>query len=617
MKQFSKKALPVLLVLLVMVLAACGGADNAVTNTPAPTTAPAATPMPTEPPVVAPMMDIVDIAVADGRFETLVAAVTAANLVDTLKSDGPFTVFAPTDEAFAALPAGTVESLLADPAGALTQILLYHVVAGKVMAADVVSLSAAATVQGEEIAIKVENGNVYLNDTVQVIITDIEASNGVIHVIDAVLLPPSLTEDTLGTIPEIAAAAGSFTTLLAAVEAAGLAETLSGPGPFTVFAPTDEAFAALPAGTVESLLADPAGALTQILLYHVVAGEVMAGDVVSLSTATTVQGEEIAIKVENGNVYLNDTVQVIITDIEASNGVIHVIDAVLLPPSLTEDALGTIPEIAAAAGSFNTLLAAVEAAGLAETLSGEGPFTVFAPTDEAFAALPAGTVEALLADPTGALTDILLYHVVSGEVLAADVVEANRAITVQGEEIAIRVTPAGVVLNGYAMVVVTDIMASNGVIHVIDAVIIPPSILAATLPTIAEAATEAGSFTTLLAAVEAAGLTEILASPGFYTVFAPTDAAFAALPAGTIPALLADVDALTAILLYHIVDGVIYADEVITLDSLTTLQGDEISIEVTSDGVILNGTVKIITTDIVTSNGIIHVIDAVLLPPSS
>lgn len=142
--------------------------------------APAAAPAP---------KDIVDIAVADGRFTTLVAAVQAAGLVDTLKGAGPFTVFAPTDEAFAKLPAGTVEGLLKDTAK-LKDILLYHVVAGKVMAADVVKLTSADTVLGQPVAIKVEGGKVMINEAT-VIITDIEASNGVIHVIDTVILPPA------------------------------------------------------------------------------------------------------------------------------------------------------------------------------------------------------------------------------------------------------------------------------------------------------------------------------------------------------------------------------------------------------------------------------------------
>jgi transforming growth factor-beta-induced protein len=143
---------------------------------------------------------------------------------------------------------------------------------------------------------------------------------------------PTTTIAALGTIPEVAADAGSFTTLLAAVDAAGLGETLSGEGPFTVFAPTDDAFAALPEGTLEALLAD-IPALTDILLYHVVSGAVYAETVVGLDSATTVQGEDITIAVEDGAVILNGTVMVVTTDIEASNGVIHVIDAVLLPPA--------------------------------------------------------------------------------------------------------------------------------------------------------------------------------------------------------------------------------------------------------------------------------------------
>jgi len=133
--------------------------------------------------------DIVDTAVTVVRFTTLVAAVQAAGLVETLKVEVPFTVFAPTDDAFAALPAGTIDTLLQEPEGDLKNILLYHVVPGKVMAADVVELSSAETALGEEVSIEVRDGNVYINDA-QVIITDIETSNGVIHVIDSVLLPP-------------------------------------------------------------------------------------------------------------------------------------------------------------------------------------------------------------------------------------------------------------------------------------------------------------------------------------------------------------------------------------------------------------------------------------------
>jgi len=303
------------------------------------------------------MADIVDTAVAAGSFTTLVAAVDAAGLVETLKGDGPFTVFAPTDDAFAALPEGTVESLLEDPEGTLTDILLYHVVAGNVMAADVVGMDGAdvETVGGGTFTVVLEGDAVTLHDgtgnAVTVVATDIEASNGVIHVIDAILMPSAGDEameeghSDMSDGEEMsddegmseAVAAGSFTTLVAAVDAAGLVETLKGDGPFTVFAPTDDAFAALPEGTVESLLEDPEGALTDILLYHVVAGNVMAADVVGMDGADveTVGGGTFTVMLDGDAVMLNDgsgnAVTVVATDIETSNGVIHVIDAVLIP----------------------------------------------------------------------------------------------------------------------------------------------------------------------------------------------------------------------------------------------------------------------------------------------
>ncbi len=278
--------------------------------------------------------DIVDTAVGAGSFNTLAAALTAAGLVDTLKGDGPFTVFAPTDDAFAKLPEGTVDALLAD-IPALTDILLYHVVAGSVPAADVVTLNSATTVQGSDVSIAIVDGGVVLNDGVNVTATDVFASNGVIHVIDTVLLPPSPMDETAGPEADIidtAVAAGSFTTLAAALEAADLIDTLKGEGPFTVFAPTDDAFAALPAGTVDGLLAD-IPALTDVLLYHVVSGEVRAETVVGLDAAPTVQGSNVSIQVIDGKVFLNGNVEVLTTDILTSNGVIHVIDGVLLPPA--------------------------------------------------------------------------------------------------------------------------------------------------------------------------------------------------------------------------------------------------------------------------------------------
>jgi transforming growth factor-beta-induced protein len=328
-----KRQLLLAAVPLALLVAAC---SSTASSTPAPATP---TPATSAPASTAPAGDIVATAKAAGSFGTLLKAATAAGLVETLQGTGPFTVFAPTDEAFAALPAGTLDTLLADPA-ALKQVLLYHVVSGKVTSDQVVSLTSADSVEGAPIAIAVKDGKVFLNGSTQVVTPDVQAANGVIHVIDHVLLPPaaqaspvpSATTAPAGDIVATAKAAGSFGTLLKAATAAGLVETLQGPGPFTVFAPTDDAFAALPAGTLDKLLADPA-ALKKVLLYHVVSGGVTADQVVGLTSATSVEGAPIAITVKDGKVYLNDAAQVVATDIAATNGVIHVIDHVILPPS--------------------------------------------------------------------------------------------------------------------------------------------------------------------------------------------------------------------------------------------------------------------------------------------
>ena len=271
--------------------------------------------------------DIVTTAVEAGSFKTLAAALKAAGLIETLQGKGPFTVFAPTDEAFARLPNGTVETLLKpENKSQLIAVLTYHVVSGKVMAADVVKLNAAATVNGQRVVVKVDGDKVRV-DQAQVVATDIACSNGVIHVIDQVILPSA------DNIPATVTKTGKFKTLLAAAKAAGLVDALSGDQPLTVFAPTDEAFAKLPAGTVENLLKPENKAqLASILQYHVVAGRVFSSDLLAGVEAKSLQGGLLKATVASGKASVNGA-GLVSTDIDTSNGVIHVIDTVLLPPA--------------------------------------------------------------------------------------------------------------------------------------------------------------------------------------------------------------------------------------------------------------------------------------------
>ena len=306
-----------------------------------------------------PSENIVQIAAGNEQVSTLVSALEAAELTTALEGEGPFTVFAPSNAAFEALPEGLLEALLLpENKEVLATILRYHVASAKLNAKDVVDAITAgdgthsfetlgggtltAMMSGENVALQDAQGN-----TVNVTSTDMQASNGVIHLIDAVLLPAGIDVAALLTTPDlVAVAAGNddFSTLVAAVQAAGLVETLQGDGPFTVFAPANAAFAALPEGTVDMLLMpENKDQLSGILTYHVVAGKVDAATLVAAIqgaeggkyTITTVNGGTLTASMDGENVILMDAkgnkATVTATDVEASNGLIHVIDAVVMP----------------------------------------------------------------------------------------------------------------------------------------------------------------------------------------------------------------------------------------------------------------------------------------------
>lgn len=282
--------------------------------------------------------NLVETVVADGRFKTLATALTEAELLDVLSGNEALTVFAPTDEAFAKLPKKVLADLLKpENREQLIAVLTYHVTPGASGLGDALKAAEIATVQGDKVEVAFSEGLIRVNDAT-LVDSDVRASNGVIHVIDSVLLPPKPLEPTIAT---VAADAGNFGTLLAAVKAAGLAETLAGDGPFTVFAPTDEAFGKLPKGTVETLLKEEnRDQLVAILTAHVVAGKVSAGDALNAGVAKSLGGSELRFGVKKGQLQVNEaTIQSV--DIDGGNGVIHVIDAVIIPQERKEEDLQT------------------------------------------------------------------------------------------------------------------------------------------------------------------------------------------------------------------------------------------------------------------------------------
>jgi len=334
------------------------------------------------------------------------------------------------------------------------------------------------TVGGEEIEITNTGRGVSIGNA-NVIATDVLASNGVVHVIDTVIqteTPEPETRNTLKSIAAVASETPSLSTLLAAVKAAGLAETLSGEGTFTVFAPTNAAFAKLPEGTIAFLLKpENKKQLTNILLKHVLPVQINAGQIPSGTTKVkTVGGEEIEIT-NSGQGVSVDNANVIATDVFASNGVVHVIDTVILPEAKAKSGLKSIAALASETPSLSTLLAAVSAADLAGTLAGEGTFTVFAPNNAAFNKLPQGTVANLLRpENKKQLTAVLLRHVLPVQIKAGEIPPGTTKVkTVDGAEIEITASSRGVSIKssvGSANVIATDVLANNGVVHLVDSV---------------------------------------------------------------------------------------------------------------------------------------------------
>ncbi|MEZ4335283.1 MAG: fasciclin domain-containing protein [Sandaracinaceae bacterium] len=431
-----------------------------------------------------PTNTIVDIAAANPDFSMLVAAATRADLVAALSGPGPFTVFAPTNEAFAASGI-TMEAIESMPTADLIGILTYHAVAGNVTSGDleagpVDTLADLSILVGLDGGVTINGGNAVTGGA-DVTMPDITADNGVIHVIDRVLLPP--------TVADLARYAG-LTELHDAVVAAGLADALNGEGPFTVFAPTNEAFP------------DTAPAnLEDILRYHVVSGAVpstaIPGTAQTLSTVSYESGgttrdvaltllfdttSGVAINGGSGTGASNLGANVVVADVKATNGIVHVIDGVLLPLSITEIALaGGFGSLVAAVGASDPIPASIAGSDtpVLDALSGTdlAPLTVFAPTDAAFAAaFPSG-----LPSDGAAILGVLALHVVAAPLpVRAEDIGATPVGPLAGSDLTFDTTGASptVTVSGggtTAQIVGTDIGATNGIVHVIDGVLLEGS----------------------------------------------------------------------------------------------------------------------------------------------
>ena len=564
-------------------------------------------------------------------YSSLLAALERAGLVATLDGTDNFTVFAPNNAAFEAfLNANGFASLEDVPVDALTNILLNHVVNGSVESTELSTgyINSLATFgdTGANLSLFIDTSNgVGINGVSNVTTADIEASNGVIHAVDAVIgIPTIVTQAT---------ANGDFSILVEALIAATDANIdyvalLSGTtsSPFTVFAPNNEAFGNLLDLLGATSLDDiPTEVLQIVLNYHVLAGaNVRAGDLTEGQVATTFQGEDITITLEGGPKIIDATgmpSNIIATDVQTGNGVIHAVDKVLLPNEALNIIDPTITGLAMMTADLSTLAEALQITGLDAVLDDRtAEFTVFAPSNAAFETFLDG---ASINDvPVDVLTQVVLNHALGGIALSSGLTTSytTTLATYGGTDNNLSLyinTSSGVTLNGVSNVTTPDVLAANGVVHLVDAVI--------ALPTVVTFAVADPTFETLVAALtrdDQPDFVSVLSTPfgtdpAPFTVFAPTNDAFGDLLVELGVGSLDDIDGatLTATLNTHVIAGANVRAEDLTSGVFMTL-GDDITIDAGNATITdPNGRVSnIIVTNVQAANGVVHAIDKVILP---
>ncbi|MBP7644006.1 MAG: fasciclin domain-containing protein [Saprospiraceae bacterium] len=385
------------------------------------------------------------------------------------------------------------------------------------------------------------------------------------------------------------------------VDAIGYDENLKGSDTLTIYAPTDQAFAELSTAQLIGLLSNPTETVDRLVKRHSVKGVFESGDLTDGQILVALSGESLLINNSAG--YFVNNVKVVSADIPATNGVLNVVES-LIGIMKTGN---TVADIIINSPDHTTLALALTASGADAQLREAGPFTVFAPTDAAFEALDPVLVQTLLADPTGKLATVLLYHVSIGTYTSTSLVNGQQLIMANGQRTTITKDDEGVKINGI-LITMADIIGENGVVHVINAVILPD--LEAS-NTVVDKIAQSEDHTILFGALAATGLDSTLRGAGPFTVFAPTNAAFENLPQGLIEEILLS-DGATNLLLNHVIEGSALSTNLFDGSSVIGLGGSSYEIFIDGSNIYV-GNALITVKDIVADNGVVHVIDAVLM----
>ncbi|NNL90918.1 MAG: fasciclin domain-containing protein, partial [Saprospiraceae bacterium] len=540
--------------------------------------------------------------VRESEFHTtLEIAIDESGLSPILSADGDWTFFAPTDEAFEKMDEATLDLLLNNFPGLLRDLMDNHLVEGRFFLEELKALEVVNAVNGFELIIKEEADGDYINKS-KFLINNIEVDNGIVHVLDAVLQ----TSDSLVTVHDIVTTTDAISTFGEYVRESPLDSLLQTDGPFTVFAPNNTAFSNLPDAFIEILENDTMNLLNSFLENHVINGNFPSSNLTHNLTLTTRFGEEVVITVEpDGRVFVNQGL-IIIDNLIADNGVVHVIDAVI---DLEEPPL-TIYGYVAGSQDLNILESLITNSNLRQLYDSTENLTLFAPTDNAFENLPD---DYLNDTDISFIIDLLFRHTLSAETLLSEIITKDWLISSGLDSLRVTIENNEFFIRD-AKIIISDIVLANGIVHVVDAVITDNEFIPEPVFTVYDIISESENHTVFKGYIDSASLDAKLREDTTITVFAPTNEAFGILPLGLINALEADPDGLLReTLLYHINKDSLSSNEL--TDDLVLLMedGNEAFIDVTTDGIFINDA-KLVFENFAASNGVVHFIDAVITP---
>ncbi|XP_062045084.1 transforming growth factor-beta-induced protein ig-h3 [Lepus europaeus] len=506
-----------------------------------------------------------------------------------MEGPGSFTIFAPSNEAWASLPAEVLDSLVSNVNIELLNALRYHMVDRRVLT-DELKHGMALTSMYQNSNIQIHhypNGIVTVN-CARLLKADHHATNGVVHLIDKVI---STVTNNIQQIIEIE---DTFETLRAAVAASGLNTLLESDGQFTLLAPTNEAFEKIPTETLNRILGDPE-ALRDLLNNHILKSAMCAEAIVAGLSMETLEGTTLEVGCSGDMLTINGKAIISNKDVLATNGVIHFIDELLIP-----DSAKTLSELAAGS-DVSTAIDLFGQAGLGTHLSGNERLTLLAPLNSVF---EEG------APPIDASTkSLLLNHIVKDQLASKYLYHGQTLDTLGGKKLRVFVYRNSLCIEN-SCIAAHDKRGRYGTLFIMDRMLTPP------VGTVMDVLKGDNRFSMLVAAIQSAGLTETLNREGAYTVFAPTNEAFQALPPGELNKLLGNAKELADILKYHVGEEILVSGGIGTLVRLKSLQGDKLEVSSKNNAVSVNKE-PVAESDIMATNGVVYAITSVLQPPAN